>query len=55
MREAPDPSELFFKAGNDHWNAKGQALAARMTAEQLQSLGWLRPDDVEPSQDALSP
>ena len=55
MREARDPSEFFFKAGNDHWNARGQALAARMTAEQLQSLGWLKRDDALPPQSALSP
>ena len=23
MRGAPDPSQLFFTAGNDHWNAQG--------------------------------
>ena len=51
MREAPDPSALFFKAGNDHWNAQGQALAARLTVEELEQLGWLKPS----TQDALSP
>ena len=48
MREASDPSSLFFKAGNDHWNAQGQALAARLTAEQLEQLGWLQPSSLDP-------
>lgn len=41
MREAPNPSQLFFTAGNDHWNAQGQALAARLTAQRIGQLGWL--------------
>ncbi len=28
---------LFFRAGNDHWNARGQALAAGLVAELLLS------------------
>lgn len=42
MHEAADPASLFFKAGNDHWNSKGQALAANMTAKRLKELGWLQ-------------
>ncbi|MEE3329197.1 MAG: SGNH/GDSL hydrolase family protein [Myxococcota bacterium] len=55
MREAPDPSALFFKAGNDHWNAQGQSMAARMTAARLQELGWLRQEDRESASTPPSP
>ncbi|MFP6640961.1 MAG: hypothetical protein VCC04_12015, partial [Myxococcota bacterium] len=41
MQTAPDPSALFFARGNDHWNAQGQSMAARLTAERLLALGWL--------------
>ena len=47
MRESPDPASLFFQAGNDHWNSKGQSLAAGMTASRLQDLGWLMKPEPE--------
>ena len=33
---------LYFRDGNTHWNAAGQALAARVTADTLRGLGWIR-------------
>jgi hypothetical protein len=30
-----EPESLYFAHGNDHWNSRGQALAARLTAERL--------------------
>ena len=33
---------LYFREGNTHWNAAGQALAARVTADTLRGLGWIR-------------
>lgn len=30
-----DPSSLFFKSCNNHWNDRGQDLAARMTAQYI--------------------
>jgi hypothetical protein len=41
MREHESPRSLFFRAGNDHWNASGQELAARLTADRIRALGWL--------------
>lgn len=34
---APDPAALFVGGGDLHWNARGQALAARVVAEALAS------------------
>lgn len=34
---AAEPDTLYFGGENLHWNAKGQALAARITAEALRS------------------
>jgi lysophospholipase L1-like esterase len=33
---------LYYRQGDDHWNAAGQDLAARLVAERIASLGWLR-------------
>ena len=55
MRESPDPASLFFKAGNDHWNSKGQSLAAHMTAERLEELGWLQHENAKSVETLLSP
>jgi len=41
MRRSEDPSALFYRAGNDHWNSRGQALAADLTAERIVDEGWL--------------
>jgi SGNH hydrolase-like domain, acetyltransferase AlgX len=32
---------LYYTHGNDHWNAAGQDLAARLVAERVVSEGWL--------------
>ncbi|MBW1882885.1 MAG: hypothetical protein JRJ58_05115 [Deltaproteobacteria bacterium] len=45
MRSSEAPSSLFFRAGNDHWNARGQELGARMTAERILELGWIEDPD----------
>jgi hypothetical protein len=45
MRTSEAPSELFFRAGNDHWNTRGQELAARSTAERILELGWITDPD----------
>jgi hypothetical protein len=45
MRSNEAPSSLFFRAGNDHWNARGQDLAARITAERILELGWIDDPD----------
>ena len=55
MRQSPDPASLFFKAGNDHWNSKGQSLAAHITAERLEELGWLRDESTKSGETLLSP
>jgi len=41
FRSVPEPSSLFLKAGDDHWNDAGQSYAADIIAEKLQSSGWL--------------
>jgi hypothetical protein len=38
-----DANELYFHGGDDHWNRKGQLLAAQMMAEHLRALGLLHP------------
>lgn len=35
LRARAAEEELFFKGGDDHWNADGQAVAAREVAEQV--------------------
>jgi len=45
MRSHEAPRSLFFRAGNDHWNALGQNLAARLTAQRILELGWF--DEVD--------
>jgi len=45
MRNHEAPSSLFFRAGNDHWNARGQDMAARLTAERILELGWIDAPD----------
>jgi len=37
FRRAPDPNKLFLKR-NAHWSAEGQALAARIVAERIETL-----------------
>ncbi len=32
---------LYYRHGNDHWNAEGQDLAARVVAERVLAEGWL--------------
>lgn len=39
---ANDPASLYFKFPETHWNEKGQAAAARATAERILSAGLLR-------------
>ena len=41
---ANDPASLFFKGRNDHWNDRGQDLAAEATALHLQET---RPDRLD--------
>lgn len=31
-----DCNSLFYRAGNDHWNARGQAIAAGVTAAYIE-------------------
>lgn len=33
--------DLYYRYDNDHWNAAGQDLAARVVASRLQAEGWL--------------
>ena len=40
FREA-GPDSLYYSHGEDHWNAAGQDLAARLVAERIASEGWL--------------
>jgi hypothetical protein len=32
---------LYYRHGDDHWNAAGQDLAARLVAERIVAEGWL--------------
>ena len=34
---------LYYRHGNDHWNAAGQDLAARLVSERVLAEGWLGP------------
>jgi len=34
---------MYYRHGNDHWNAAGQDLAARLVAERVLAEGWLGP------------
>ena len=34
---------LYYRHGNDHWNAAGQDLAARLVSERILAEGWLGP------------
>ena len=34
-----DCNGLYFHHGNNHWNARGQAMAADLVVEQIQSMG----------------
>jgi lysophospholipase L1-like esterase len=40
FREA-GPDRLYYRHGEDHWNADGQDLAARLVAKRIVSEGWL--------------
>lgn len=40
FREA-GADRLYYRHGNDHWNAQGQDLAARLAAERVLAEGWL--------------
>ncbi len=37
-----DADRLYYRHGNDHWNADGQDLAARLVARRIVAEGWLR-------------
>jgi lysophospholipase L1-like esterase len=37
------PDGLYYRNGEDHWNAAGQDLAARLVAERIRQEGWLAP------------
>jgi len=36
------PDSLYYRHGEDHWNAAGQDLAARLVGERIEAEGWLR-------------
>jgi lysophospholipase L1-like esterase len=36
-----NPLALFYKGGDDHWNAQGQAVGAKALADFMQTQGWL--------------
>lgn len=38
-----DPASLYFRGGNNHWNERGQALAARRTTEAIVQSGLISP------------
>lgn len=37
----PDAASYYYTAGNDHWNARGQARAAAAAADWIAAEGWL--------------
>jgi hypothetical protein len=39
---AADAAKLYYRGGDDHWNAAGQRLAAHATADYIQRTGLLR-------------
>jgi hypothetical protein len=39
---AASPDSLYFRGGDNHWNEKGQALAAESTLEALEQQGVLQ-------------
>lgn len=39
---ANDPASLYFRGGDDHWNAQGQAFAAQIVADFAQDQGLLK-------------
>ena len=47
-----EPASLYFEPWDGHWNAKGQALAAREVAGAIASLGLLRTRDSSPQAQA---
>jgi lysophospholipase L1-like esterase len=34
--------DLYFRGGEDHWNDRGQEVAASLVADEIVSSGWLR-------------
>ena len=38
---ANDPASLYFRGGDDHWNAQGQAFAAQIVADFIEDQGLL--------------
>ena len=38
---AVDANELYLNGGDDHWNSAGQALAAELVAEAIETHGFL--------------
>jgi hypothetical protein len=42
FREA-GADRMYYRHGNDHWNAPGQDLAARLVAERVLAERWLGP------------
>ncbi len=47
FREA-GADRLYYRAGEDHWNAAGEDLAARIVSEWLMRAGWLRNGSTAP-------
>jgi hypothetical protein len=37
-----DCNDLYFHHGNNHWNERGQALAAKIVAERIRAGGVLK-------------
>jgi hypothetical protein len=42
-----DADTLYFRYGNDHWNDKGQAIAARLVTQKIISEGYLNNDNLD--------
>lgn len=42
FKAQPEPSAMFLRGGDDHWNSKGQALGARLMAPEVLKAGQLR-------------
>jgi hypothetical protein len=41
-----NPSELYFKGDNVHWNARGQGIAAEALSKKMRSYGTATPSRV---------
>ncbi len=40
---------LYYRHGEDHWNAAGQDLAARLVSDRIMAEGWLAPARTGPA------